>query len=132
MTHPVILFDGVCNLCSGVVQFVIRHDRAGQFRFAALQSETGQALLRQFGLSTRQFDSFVYIKDGQAATESTAALQVARDLGGGWPLLYGLVVIPRFIRDAVYRWVARNRYRLFGKRATCLLPAPERQVRFVS
>jgi predicted DCC family thiol-disulfide oxidoreductase YuxK len=127
-----LLFDGVCNLCNGVVQFVIRHDRAGRFRFAALQSEPGQAMLRQFGLSTQQFDSFVYVKDGQFFTESTAALRVARDLGGAWRLLYGFIIVPRPLRDAVYRWVARNRYRFFGRQESCMIPTPELRARFLS
>ena len=132
MTNDLLLFDGVCNLCNGVVQFVIRHDRVGRFRFAALQSAAGQATLRRFGLPTQEFDSFVYVKDGQCYTESTAALHVARDMGGGWQLLYGLMVFPRFVRDAVYRWVARNRYRFFGKRDACMIPTPELKARFLS
>ena len=129
--NPILLFDGVCNLCNGVVQFVIRHDPAGRFRFAALQSEAGQALLKQFSLPTSQFDSFVYVKDGQFYTESTAALLVARDLGGAWSLLWGLIVVPRFLRDAVYRLVARNRYRVFGKQDACMIPTPELRARFL-
>ena len=132
MTNNILLFDGVCNLCNGVVQFVIRHDSAGRFRFAALQSDAGQALLRRFGLSTTWFDSFVYVKDGQFYTESTAALWVARDMGGAWSLLWGLMVFPRFIRDAVYRLVARNRYRVFGKQDACMIPTPELKARFLS
>ncbi|MBO0931764.1 thiol-disulfide oxidoreductase DCC family protein [Fibrella aquatilis] len=131
MTNPVLLFDGVCNLCNGVVQFVIRHDPAGRFRFAALQSEAGQALLQQCGLSTTQFDSFVYVKDGQFYTESTAALRVARDMGGAWALLWALMIFPRFIRDAIYRLVARNRYRVFGKQDACMIPTPELKSRFL-
>ncbi|CCH01001.1 putative protein yuxK ORF2 [Fibrella aestuarina BUZ 2] len=130
--QPVLLFDGVCNLCNGAVQFVIRHDQAGYFRFASLQSEAGQALLQQFNLPTDQFDSFVYVADGRCYTESTAALLVARHLGGAWPLLYGLRIVPRVIRDGVYRWVARNRYRLFGKREACMLPSPALQQRFLA
>lgn len=132
MNSNVLLFDGVCNLCNGVVQFVIRHDAAGRFRFAALQSDAGQTLLRQFGLSTTQFDSFVYVKDGQFYTESTAALHVARDMGGAMSLLWGLMIFPRFIRDAVYRWVARNRYRFFGRQESCMIPTPELKSRFLN
>lgn len=131
MTNNILLFDGVCNLCNGVVQFVIRHDSAERFRFAALQSDAGQALLTQFGLSTTQFDSFVYVKDETFYTESTAALQVARDMGGAWSLLWGLMIFPRFIRDAVYRLVARNRYRVFGKQDACMIPTPELKARFL-
>jgi predicted DCC family thiol-disulfide oxidoreductase YuxK len=126
-----LLFDGVCNLCNGVVQSVIRHDRAGRFRFAALQSEAGQAVLQQLGLPTEQFDSFVYVTEGRLFTESTAALRVARDLGGVWQLLYALIIVPRPIRDAVYRWVARNRYWFFGKQESCMMPTPELRARFL-
>lgn len=126
-----LLFDGVCNLCNGLVQFVIRHDRAERFRFASLQSVSGQALLRQHGLRTHDFDTFVYIRDGAAYTQSTAGLLVMRDLGRGWQLLYGLVIIPRFVRDVVYRFIARNRYRFFGKQEACMLPTPELKSRFL-
>ena len=88
-------------------------------------------MLQQFGLSTTQFDSFVYVKDGQFYTESTAALRVARDLGGAWSLLWGLMIVPRFLRDAVYRLVARNRYRVFGKQDVCIIPTPELRARFL-
>ncbi|MBO0935312.1 thiol-disulfide oxidoreductase DCC family protein [Fibrella sp. HMF5335] len=131
MNSNLLLFDGVCNLCNGVVQFVIRHDPAGRFRFAALQSDAGQTLLQQFGLSTTQFDSFVYVRDGRFYTESTAALRVARDMGGAMSLLWGLMIVPRFIRDAVYRLVARNRYRVFGKQDACMIPTPELKSRFL-
>ena len=128
----VVLFDGVCNLCTGVVQFVIRHDQAGRIRFAALQSAAGQALLAQYGLSTSDLNTVVYIKDGQAQVRSTAALSLLGDLGGPWRWLAALLrVVPRGLRDAVYGLVARNRYRLFGKRDSCLLPTPEHMGRFL-
>ena len=126
-----ILFDGVCNLCNGLVQFVIRRDPAGRFQFAALQSESGQALLKQHGLRTRDFDTFVYIRNGIAHTQSTAGLLVMLDLGGGWKLLYPLMFVPRFIRDAVYRVIAQNRYRVFGKQESCMIPTPELKSRFL-
>ena len=126
-----ILFDGVCNLCNTLVQFVIRYDAAGQFRFASLQSDSGQTLLTQHGLRTSDFDTFVYIRNDTAYTQSTAGLLVLRDLGGGWQLLYLLIIVPRFIRDAVYKLIARNRYRFFGRQDACMIPTPELKSRFL-
>lgn len=128
---PVILFDGVCNLCNGSVQFVIKHDKAARYSFASLQSETGRELLQQYHLPLTDFNSFVLIKDGRAFTKSSAALMVAKDLTGWVQLLYGFIIVPVFIRDAVYNLVARNRYKWFGKKETCMLPSPALQSRFL-
>ncbi len=111
---------------------MIDHDKQAVFRFASLQSEAGQALLQQFHLPTQQFDSFVLIEANHFYTESTAALRVARHLNGLWSLLYVFIVIPPFIRNPVYRWVARNRYRWFGKKDSCMIPTPELKARFLS
>ena len=129
--HPVILFDGVCNLCNSSVQFVIRRDKKGSFRFASLQGRSGQQYLQQYHLPVDDFNSFVLIENNKVYTRSTAALRVARQLGGGWKLLYGFIVIPRFIRDAVYNLVAKNRYRWFGKKEACMIPSPELKARFL-
>lgn len=129
--HPVILFDGVCNLCNSSVQFVIRRDKKGSFRFASLQGRSGQQYLQQYHLPVDAFNSFVLIENNKVYTRSTAALRVARQLGGGWKLLYGFIVIPRFIRDAVYNLVAKNRYRWFGKKEACMIPSPELKARFL-
>lgn len=134
-SSAVILFDGVCNLCNGFVQFVIRHDSRGYFRFAALQSAEGQALLRAQGISlpaTPDPDSVVLVEAGQVYTHSTAVLRIARGLGGAWPLLGAGRLVPRPWRDAAYRWVARNRYRWFGRQQACLLPTPALKSRFLS
>ncbi len=128
---PVILFDGVCNLCNGAVQFVIRHDHNALFKFTSLQSDTGQTLLRQFSLPAGNFNSFVLIKDGKAYTRSTAALMVAKDLAGAVRLLYGLIIVPSFIRNGVYNFIAKNRYRWFGKQETCMMPDKSIQERFI-
>lgn len=128
---PVLLFDGVCNLCNGVVQFVINHDTRGQFRFASLQSEAGQALLRKHRLSTTNFDTFILLEEGKIFTRSSAALRIARKLNGFWPLLYMFMVIPKFIRDFFYNLVSRNRYRWFGQQEACMLPTPELKSRFL-
>jgi len=118
----VILFDGYCNLCSRSVQLVLKHDRKAKFRFASLQSEYGKALLQKHQLPTESFGTFVLIEDDKIYLKSTAALRVVKSLSGMWPVLYAAIIIPRFIRDAVYGLVARNRYRWFGKRNSCWMP----------
>ncbi len=129
---PILLFDGVCNLCNGITRFVIRRDPApGRFLFAALQSESGQRLLREHGLLSDELDTFVMIDGDRAYERSTAGLRVLRRLGLPWSLLYGLIVVPRPLRDMVYRFIARHRYRWFGKRETCMMPTPEIESRFL-
>ena len=128
---PVLLFDGVCNLCNASVQWLLTHDRRGIFRFAALQSGTGQALLQGFGLDQEKFNSVVLVRGDRIFLRSDAPLEIVRYLGGAWPLLYGLRIIPRFLRDAIYNWIARNRYRWFGRREACMLPRPEWKARFL-
>ncbi|MGV3639359.1 MAG: thiol-disulfide oxidoreductase DCC family protein [Adhaeribacter sp.] len=127
----IILFDGVCNLCNGFVQFVIRHDRGQRFRFASLQSDTARELLQNQPGAAQDLDSVVLIEDGRYYRQSTAALRILRRLGGGWPLLYGLIVVPPLVRDRVYAWIAGNRYRWFGQREACMLPTPELKSRFL-
>ncbi|MBT9484437.1 thiol-disulfide oxidoreductase DCC family protein [Sediminibacterium sp.] len=124
-TNPVILFDGVCNLCNSSVQFVIKHDPKKQFRFASLQGEYGQQVLKQFNLPTNTLSSFILLKDHQIYTHSTGALKVAKQLSGAWPLLYVFIIIPPFIRNAVYQFIANNRYKWFGKKESCAMPSPE-------
>lgn len=130
--HPVILFDGVCNLCNGAVQFVIRHDRTGIFKFASLQSESGQQLLKKYDLPLTDFNSFALIQNGVAFTRSTAALKVARLLKGPISLLYGFIIVPAFIRNAVYNLIAKNRFRWFGKMDHCMIPTPALRARFLN
>ena len=129
--HPIVLFDGVCNLCSGSVQFILKRDPEGRFRFASLQSEAGRSLMVEHGLDPDALSSVVVIEDGRAYQESSAALRIARHLPGAWKLLRVFAVIPRPIRDAVYRLIARNRYRWFGKTEACWLPTPELRTRFL-
>jgi len=128
---PIILFDGVCNLCNGAVQFVIKRDPDGKFLFASLQSEEGKKLLQQFQLPQEDFSSFVLIEDDKIYTRSTGALKVAKQLKGAIKLLYAFIIVPKFIRDAVYNWIARNRYKWFGKKNECMLPTPELKERFL-
>lgn len=127
----IILFDGVCNLCNGAVQYVIRRDVKGIFKFASLQSEAGKVLLVKSGLPANHLKSFVYLHNNQFYTQSTAALKVARQLKGPVRLLYSFIIIPKFIRDFVYDLIARNRYRLFGRKDACMLPSPGLQQRFI-
>lgn len=127
----VILFDGVCNLCNGFVQFIIKRDSNAKFKFASLQSNAAKRLLGSVNISSEQFDSVVYISKGVVSQRSTAVLHIVRDMGGVWKLLYALIVLPRFIRDAVYDFVAANRYRLFGKRDECMIPTDEWRGRFL-
>ncbi len=131
MNTPVLLFDGVCNLCNSSVQWVLLHDPKGIFQFTALQSETGQALLRKWNRPTDDFDSVVLVDGDRLLLHSDVPLEIVRRLGGWWQLLYVFKLIPRPLRDAVYHWVARNRYRWFGKREACMLPRPEWKGRFV-
>lgn len=127
----IILFDGVCNLCNGFVQFVIRQDRDQRFRFASLQSDQARELLQNQPGAAQALDSVVLIENGRYYRQSTAALRILRRLGGAWPLLYGLIVVPAFVRDRVYAWIASHRYRWFGQRDACMLPTPELKARFL-
>lgn len=131
-TGPILLFDGVCNLCNNSVQFIIRHDKNAKIKFASLQSEIGQELLQKHNLDTTSLQSLVLIENGKAFTHSTGALKVARLLDGGWTLLYGFIVIPAFIRNAVYRFIGKNRYRWFGKKDHCMIPTPDLKARFLN
>src|SRR5438105_1049017 len=130
-TESIILFDGLCNLCSASVDFVLRRDPRAHFRFASLQSDLGQRLLTTHGVSN-ELGSVVLIEDGQAYDRSTAALRIARRLRFPWPIFYALILIPRPLRDLVYGWIAGNRYRWFGRRETCRLPSPEFAGRFLT
>jgi len=129
--NPILLFDGVCNLCNGFVQFMIRIDPNGIFQFASLQSETGQKLLTQHNLPLKELKSVVLIHNNKAYTRSDVPLEAARILGSFWQLFYGYKILPKAFRDAVYNWIANNRYRWFGKQEECWLPTPDLQKRFI-
>lgn len=132
MDHAIILFDGVCNLCNGAVQYIIKHDKKNIFRFASLQSETGQKLLGQYDLKQNELHSFILIEKNKAYSSSTGALRVAKNLNGLWPLLYSYIIIPKFIRDSIYNLIASNRYKWFGKKDECMLPTAELKARFLN
>jgi predicted DCC family thiol-disulfide oxidoreductase YuxK len=129
--QPVILFDGVCNLCNASVDFIIKRDTEGVFQFAPNQTEAGEEIISRAGLDPFDADTVVLWEDGAAYFQSTAVLRIARRLGFPWRLAYGLMIVPRGIRDFAYRLVAKNRYRVFGKRDTCRLPTPEERSRFL-
>ena len=125
LSHPVILFDGVCNLCNASVQFVIKHDKKRLFRFASLQSSFVEKVLKENKLSSNTFNSFILLDNNKIYTRSTAALLVAKNLSGLTKLLYGFIIVPKFIRDFIYNMIAKNRYKWFGKQETCWLPTPQ-------
>lgn len=127
----IILFDGVCNLCSRSVQFILKRDRKNQFLFTSLQGNTGQEYLQKFHLPANELNSFILVEGDRFYNRSAATLRVARLLGGGWSLLYAFMILPRFIRDGVYNFIARNRYRWFGKKEECWVPTPELKAKFL-
>lgn len=129
--HALIFFDGVCNLCNHSVQFVIKRDDKDYFRFAALQNEIAAQKLSDFDFKGEDLKTIILLQDGKVYLRSTAALRIARQLSGGWPLLYGLMVIPAFIRDFVYKLIAGNRYRIWGKTESCMVPVPELKAKFL-
>ncbi len=129
--HPVILFDGVCNLCNHAVNFIIDRDQRQQFRFVSLQSEVGESLLASYHLPSQYRSSLVLIENRQVYTRSTAALRIARRLDGVWPLCYAFIILPSVIRDYLYNIVARNRYRWFGRSKTCRYPTEAERQRFI-
>ena len=126
-----ILFDGVCNFCEGSVRFIIDRDPKGLFRFASLQSEFGQSLLQRQGRDPEEMSSVVLVQDDILYTKSAAALRIARRLRFPWPVLFGFIILPPFLRDFVYDYIARNRYKWFGKKEECMIPTPEIRERFL-
>ena len=131
---PILLFDGVCNLCNGTVQFIIDRDPKAQVRFAALQSEAARRELEARGHAAPEGepDSVLLVEGDRVYERSDAALRVARKLSGAWPLLFAFIIVPRFLRDLVYRFIARHRYRWFGKTDECRVPTPELRARFLT
>jgi predicted DCC family thiol-disulfide oxidoreductase YuxK len=129
--EPIVVFDGFCNLCTASVQLILRHEREPRFKFASMQSNAGGALLAAHGITAAEADTFVLIEGGHRYLRSDAALRVARHLSAPWSLARALVIIPRPIRDWVYRLIARNRYRWFGRRESCAVPSAEQRGRFL-
>jgi predicted DCC family thiol-disulfide oxidoreductase YuxK len=129
--EQVILFDGICNFCNSSINFVIDRDHKNVFKFAALQSEAGQILLQKYHFPTDKADSVMLLKNGKVYEKSTAVLEIARTLGGFWQVFYIFIVIPPFIRNFFYDLIAKNRYKLFGKKDTCRIPTPELKAKFL-
>jgi predicted DCC family thiol-disulfide oxidoreductase YuxK len=129
--YHLVLFDGICNLCNSSVQFIIKHDKKDKFRFASLQSDFGISQVENYQVDTKKIDSFIYIYKNKAFTRSSAALKIARQLDGAWPVFYIMIIIPRFLRDWIYNYIAKNRYRWFGKKESCMIPNPELKSRFL-
>ena len=127
----IILFDGVCNLCNSSVNFIIKHDTKEQFLFASLQSDAAKEILLQFSTKKLTLDSIILIDDSNIYEKSSAALQISKHLNGGYKLLYGFIIIPKFIRDWVYDIIAENRYKWFGKKEKCMIPTSEIRNRFL-
>ncbi len=126
-----ILFDGVCNLCNGFVNFLIVRDKKNKFQFGSLQSAKVQSILTEYQHSSNDISTVILIENNTLHSHSTAVLKIVRRLGGAWPLLYVFIIIPKPIRDFLYKLVAKNRYRLFGKKDACMIPTPKLKARFV-
>jgi predicted DCC family thiol-disulfide oxidoreductase YuxK len=131
-TNPILLFDGVCNLCNGLVKFIIKRDHRSRIRFAPLQSDAGKSLLVKSGLDHEEINTVVYLKGDKVFLRSSAVLQLLKDLGGGWKLFYGFILIPPVIRDFFYNLIARTRYRIFGRTGSCIIPNREIRGRFLA
>ena len=128
----IILFDGVCNLCNGTVRFLIKRDKTALFKFAALQTETGQSIAKEFDCNgSKSLTTLFYIKNRKCFQQSTAILYILKDLGKGWQCFFPLILIPAFIRDYIYRFISRNRYKWFGRKGVCMIPTPDIKRRFL-
>lgn len=129
--RPIILFDGICNFCNASVNFIIGHDKKNLFKFAAIQSEAGQSMMKKFGLDPVNLSTFVLVEGGRYYTKTTAALKAAKYLGLPWSLAYIFIVVPPPIRNIAYNIIAKYRYKWFGKRDACRVPTPELRDKFL-
>jgi len=127
-----LLFDGVCNLCNGAVNFVIDRDKRQRIVFASLQSELGQQILKQHQLPAQDFKSMVLVRQNKVFLKSNAVLEIAKELSGAWKLLYVFKIVPRFLRDWIYEIISTNRYKWFGRKDQCRVPTADIKNRFVS
>ena len=131
-TEKIILFDGVCNFCNSSVNFVLKRDKKSVFKFAPIQSENAQILLSEAKESFNHSDSFILVDNGKLYTKTTAALRVCKSLSGLWPLLYGFIIVPSFLRDPLYNLLAKYRYQWFGKADNCMIPTSEVSAKFLN
>jgi predicted DCC family thiol-disulfide oxidoreductase YuxK len=127
----IVLFDGVCNLCNAGVQLLIKHDKKNQFLFTSLQGKTGQEYLKQFNLPHDSFNSFLLVEEDKFYDRSTGVLRIMKHLGSVWQLAYVLIIVPKFIRDGIYNFIAKRRYRWFGKKEACWVPTPTLKEKFL-
>lgn len=127
----IIFFDGVCNLCNSSVNYVIDHDKKKKFSFASLQSDLARDLLGNLGVDSQKLESIVLKKGDKIYRKSSAAIEIAREMDGLWPVLYVFKLVPAFVRDFIYDFIAKNRYRWFGKQDSCRMPTPELKERFL-
>ncbi len=130
--NPVIFFDGVCNLCNASVQFAIAHDKNNYFKFSALQGDYAKTVLPAFNVDLNKINSILLVENNKLYTKSSAALRIAKNLNGLFPLLYGFIIVPKFIRDWFYDIIARNRYKWWGKQESCWVPTPALKNKFYS
>jgi predicted DCC family thiol-disulfide oxidoreductase YuxK len=130
--ESILLFDGHCSLCNGAVDFVLKRDTRKKLLLASIQGPAGQAILKKYQLPSSYLDTLVVVEQGKVYLGSTAALRVARLLGGGWPLFYGLIILPKGIRDRVYQWISEHRYQWFGRRDTCRIPTASERTHFLN
>jgi len=127
----VVLFDGVCNFCNSSVNFIIRHDKKDYFRFTPLQSEIGMKISEKYNLDSGNLKSVILVDKGKIYTKTTAALRIAKQLSGAWPVLYVFIIVPPPIRDVVYNIIAKYRYKWWGERDACMIPTPEIRKKFL-
>ncbi|MBT3189012.1 MAG: thiol-disulfide oxidoreductase DCC family protein [Anaerolineae bacterium] len=127
----IVIFDGICNFCNGSVNFIIKRDPKGVFSFAPMQSEIAQELMQKHKIEKEELDTFLLFKNGSVYDRSDAALEITRNLTGFWHLFQIFKILPKAIRDGLYNLFARNRYALFGKRDSCMIPTPEIRKRFI-
>ena len=132
MHESVVFFDGVCNLCNGTVQFLLKIDKHQRLQFGSLQGETAKRILLTYQISPEKLSSIIFIHQNKVYTESTAVLEICKVIGGAWRLLYIFKVIPAFIRNGIYKRIARNRYQWFGKRSSCKIPTLSERGRFLN
>ena len=129
--EKIVVFDGVCNFCNYWINFAVKRDRRKKLKFTTLQGETAKKLLPQFNINPTSLSSVIFIDKGKAYTQSSASIRICKYMNGGWKLFYGLIIVPKFIRDVIYNWIARNRYKWFGKKDSCMVPTAELRERFL-
>jgi predicted DCC family thiol-disulfide oxidoreductase YuxK len=131
LQESILLFDGHCSLCNGAVDFVLKRDPKKKLLLASIQGTAGQGVLKKYELPPSYLDTLVLVEEGKVYLGSTAALRVARLLGGGWSLFYTLIIIPKGIRDRIYQWISSHRYQWFGRRDTCRIPSASESAHFL-